>query len=222
MTVQQATKVWERSLPRTRGVEYILPTTTNLFVNSVPAKFHLLDINSGRIEENTFTTDAFPIFYGTSDVIYAQSRSNQLQAIDGQRGTLIWEVNLPEAYIQAPTFTDDVILLTTGERTFGKVCALERISGRILWCSELDAASNVAVAGDVAYYLTLDSQLKAVNPQTGEVIGEIMFTPSLLALDNWDLSNRRFYIAASEGFVFVYFGSGRQLFAFQFSSPLNN
>ena len=55
-----------------------------------------------------------------------------------------------------------------------------------------------------------------MDAKTGQFVGAVQFNPSFQELDGLDLVNRVFCVAASDNVVIVYFGSGRQLFAFRF------
>ncbi len=198
----------------TRGVEYILSEGDELYVNVVPANFYLVDENSGDIKTFENPNEAYPVFLKKDKFIYHRELSNRLQASDEQNGSKIWMIELAGEIIQIPVFTDDLIIVRTG-RVSGPIYAIDQITGRILWDFQSGVVSNIAVADNKAYFLTETSRLSVINIQTGELISEIEFYPSVLELDDFDLVNRKFYVAAAENIVAVYFGSSRQLFTFQ-------
>jgi len=60
-----------------------------------------------------------------------------------------------------------------------------------------------AVNGPITYYVTQDAHLLAVDTQTGELLGQMQFTPVFPA--DFDFSNNVIIVAAANDVVAVYF-----------------
>jgi outer membrane protein assembly factor BamB len=210
--------LWRKTLPvAVKGTRYLLLDNNSLYVNSVPTRFEVMDlINGGNSIEMSHSIDAYPVFLISNGYVYHRELANRLQASLESSGAAIWQVKFDDELIQIPVFTDEIILVRTGD-VLGNVYAIDRETGRVLWGFSSNVVSNIAVSDNNAYFLTVDSHLRVVNLQTGELIGEVVFAPSLQELEPLDLANRKFYVAASEDIVAVYFGSSRQLFTFQLS-----
>jgi outer membrane protein assembly factor BamB len=113
-----------------------------------------------------------------------------------------------------PILNNSVVFVRTGH-VRGTVYALDGETGRIIWEKE-DAVSNVAVSNSIAFYVTIDGEVMAIDAQTGETMGRLKFnTEELVDINTSD--NPPYYVEAVDDMVFVYFGDTWQLFAFRFS-----
>lgn len=198
----------------TRGVKYIVAAGNELYVNAVPVRFHIIEEESGDIIPFRNEIDAYPIFLIQNGVIYHRKSDNSLQALDEQTGRMIWGRGFDKEIVLQPVFTEETILIRTGEST-GQVQVLDRLTGKTLWTSEPGVVSNVAVVGNVIYYLTEEAHLHVADLQTGMLIGDIVFSPAILDLADIEQVNSYFNVAATEDTAVVYFSSSNQLFAFQ-------
>ncbi len=123
-----------------------------------------------------------------------------------------WDDITPEIY-QPPLLLDNSIVLRTGHgMTLGRARVFDRQTNTLLWETDQNVISNVAIAHDRAYFLTGSAELMAMDVRTGSVVGRVAFIPANVVSDEYG-----FYVAASENNVFVYFGDSQQLFAFHFS-----
>ena len=124
-----------------------------------------------------------------------------------------WDDITPEIN-QPPLLLDNSIVLRTGHgTTLGRVRVFDRQTNGLLWETDQNVISNVAVANNRAYFLTGLAELVAMDVWTGSVVGRVTFAPVNIVADEYG-----FYVAASENNVFVYFGDSQQLFAFRFSA----
>lgn len=136
-------------------------------------------------------------------------------AVNSQAGLSdleFWDDITPEIN-QPPLLLDDSIVLRTGHgMSLGRVRVFDRQTNILLWETDQNVISNVAVAHNRAYFLTALVELVAMDIQSGSVIGKVAFTPEHVVPDEYG-----FYVAASGNNVFVYLGDSQQLFAFHFS-----
>lgn len=112
-----------------------------------------------------------------------------------------------------PYLANDVIL--------GRNFALDSQTGRELWrlTDVDDRVSNVSVSNGIAYYLTRNGELRALNVRTGKLLASLQFEVEVLTneLASVSTGSNSFNVASSAGKVIVYLGDAYQLFVFQFT-----
>ena len=216
-------RVWGTKLQGVRGVSHVTATETELFIDGVPDKFFILDATTGRELRAAPSSGGmgYTAFLIENDTAYWHEWPLRLVSTNLQTEERNWSQTFEgRRFEKTPIFTDELIFVVS---FWGQLFALDKETGEILWQtaplnSLTDAervVSNVAVADGIVYYLTQDSQLRALNMYTGELLGVVKFTPSLFALDT-DIVNDRFDVAADGDLVAVYFGSSYQIFTFRF------
>lgn len=217
-------RVWGTKLQGIRGVSHVTATETQLFIDGVPDKFFILDAATGRQLRAASSSGGmgYTAFLIEDDTAYWHAWPLFLVSTNLQTEEKNWEQSFDGRFEKTPIFTEELIFVVS---FWGQLFALDKETGDILWqtaplSSLTDAervVSNVAVADGVVYYLTQDSQLRALNMYTGELLGTVAFTPSLFALGT-DEINHRFDVAADGDLVAVYFGSSYQIFTFRFTA----
>jgi outer membrane protein assembly factor BamB len=200
------TVVWEQPIPIDSGSQIgsLIVDETMLGVGTT--RYFLLDVSTGEIihERKEFLLNSFGLYAFWYAAVNPQSDSSTLD---------FWDDLTPEIY-QPPLLTNGNIVIRTarGWRTFGKVRVFDRQTNSLLWETDEDVISNVAIDRVHAYFLTSAAELVATDIQTGQVVGKIEFNSENLEPQD----DRGFFIAASDNNVFVYFGDSRRLFAFRF------
>lgn len=217
-------RVWGTKLQGIRGVSHVTATETELFIDGVPDKFFILDATTGRELRAASSSGGmgYTAFLIENDTVYWHEWPLSLVSTDLQTEERNWAQSFEGGFEKTPIFTEEFIFVVS---FWGQLFALDKATGDIIWqTAPLDSlihaervVSNVAVADGVVYYLTQDSQLRALNMYTGELLGTVEFTPSLFALET-DIVNDRFDVAADGDLVAVYFGSSYQIFTFRFLS----
>jgi outer membrane protein assembly factor BamB len=110
---------------------------------------------------------------------------------------------------------------------YGPVKAFSLSTGNQLWTINEPVVSNIAVDGSTAYFVTMNTELVAVNIQTGEILGRLYFTPEFDPNINYfdpnyqssfDSLNEAPTIAAGNGYIVVYFEDKKQLSVFRFNN----
>ncbi|MCP4419516.1 MAG: PQQ-binding-like beta-propeller repeat protein [Chloroflexi bacterium] len=215
-------QVWGTNLPGVRGISHVTATEAELFIAGVPDKFFILDAFTGRtITSSSSSGDiGYTAFLVENDTVYWHQWPLNLVSTDLQTEERNWSQSFEGGFEKTPVFTEELIFVVTFG---GQLFVLDKVTGEIIWqTAPLDSlthservVSNVAVADGVVYYLTQDSQLRALNMYTGELLGMVEFTPSLFTLGT-DIVNYRFDVAASDDLVAVYFGGSYQIFTFRF------
>lgn len=220
-------QIWRRGLPiLEKSITYIQSTGDSVYANSgSTGNFYAYNARSGKRQDIGFRLNATPIFLVSNDTIYYQEAGTRLYAMHRQDKNIIWTLRFDEELQLSPLFTEELIIARTGRAVIGQVYVIDRTTGTTLWqypAGAIDWENPANVVGNVAedngyiFYLTFDAQLQAVDAKTGQFVGAVQFNPSFQELDGLDLVNRVFCVAASDNVVIVYFGSGRQLFAFRF------
>jgi outer membrane protein assembly factor BamB len=114
---------------------------------------------------------------------------------------------------QPPIHSDGALFVRRDVGTsLGNIAALNGETGDLIWETEKNVVSNVAVDGAAAFFVTSQAELVALDVETGQKIGSVQFSNGETQLGE----DRGYFVAASGGNVFVYLGDGRQLFAFRF------
>ncbi len=224
--VESGNQIWKRSLPiLEKSIEYMQATADKLYMNSATGNFYVFDSQSGKSQRWETQSEIITVFHIDNDVIYHREGATRILATDRQTGYVNWQVKLNEEIQTTPLFTEKSIIIKTGSSVVGQVYAIDRELGTVLWQhpsgpvnweAPSNAVGNIAEDNGYVYYLTLDTQLKVIDEETGQVVGVVYFAPSLQELNGLDLVNREFCVAASDNTVVVYLGSGHQLFAFRF------
>jgi outer membrane protein assembly factor BamB len=143
-----------------------------------------------------------------------KSGETTFQAVDTGTGTINWQSGANYAVFQPPMISHNVIVARAGEAKFlGLAFGVDATTGHTLWEYQ-NIIGNIAVDGDIAYFLTRDVQLWAVDIKTGNRLGIVSFSPNT----NPDSVNNAYHVAASNGIVVTYLGEGQQMFAFRFST----
>ncbi len=181
------TQVWSERFRGARSIASITPQGRRIFVTTPDAmnEYHYLDVSTGRIV----------------------SSSNEYDSAINNQQTKWW---------LRPTFplllNDGVYVGQTG--MVGIVYGFEPEDRNLLWQSEDNTYSNVAVSDGIAYFLTGYAELVALNVHNGQVVGQIQLLPDV-AQDQLP-QYYPYNVAASGDIVVVYMGDSFQLFAFRF------
>ena len=127
-----------------------------------------------------------------------------------------WETSFYGQILLRPVLNGGRVFVRT-DHIVGPIYALDAATGHTLWEKE-DVVSNVAVSNSIAFYVTIDGEVMAVDVQTGETTGRLKLDTDKLIARDMDTNERfRYYVEAVDDMVFVYFGDTWQLFAFRFS-----
>ena len=167
---------WSRHL-WSNSILYIVAEGGRVSVNVNPDRFYVLGDDTGDILQRVRSSD--PIFLSTDTVTYMrQPFSNALQAISVKDGELLWEVQVANGIYHPPVFTENAIYIRTGIELGGQVYAIDRQTGEILWETEQNVVSNVAVAENTVFLLTEDGYLMGLDRDTGEAVAYVLFSPA--------------------------------------------
>ena len=203
------------------GIVHMTATNTELFATTGTDKTFVLDAVSGKLVDSLdFTAIAASLFLVEDSIVFWQQWPTLLLASDAISGEVVWEHSFEGGFKKTPIFAGDMIFVVTFE---GQLVSINKDSGEILWSTPKPdsllfsdrVVSNIAVDNGVLYYLSQDSQLRAINVIDGSLIDQVSFSPSLFELDE-HYNSHRFDVTADNGIVAVHFGDSFQLFVFQF------
>lgn len=209
-------RIWSQFLPGARSIDYIVPTELDLSVAATPSHFYLLDGDTGEVIKSIDYAEARPVFFENNGIRYSSESLTSFRATDSRTGVIIWEAWFDDVIAYPPVFDDNHIFLRTGEWT-GRIYALDRLTGAILWHTAGNVITNVAIGDTAVYFLAAEGKLFALDAKTGSQLGTVSFEPNVLELKDPELHFRGFYVAASKDVVLLYLGDSRQLFAFSIS-----
>ncbi|MBK8904375.1 MAG: PQQ-binding-like beta-propeller repeat protein [Anaerolineaceae bacterium] len=85
----------------------------------------------------------------------------------------------PVNFLQSERITDDIYVIRT---TKNRIYAINSTNNVVLWqIDEANVASNFSLSNGVVHFLTGNAELKALDAETGEIIGSIIFKPAYLS-----------------------------------------
>lgn len=121
---------------------------------------------------------------------------------------------------QTPVYVENTIYYRSNRsQLIGRVCAVDIITGNLIWSSGNDVISNVVIGDDVAFVLVENGELKALNLLSGEPKNNIgvFFDTSPFSLYDAHSGSGSFFLAYDNenSVLLIYLGDSRQLFAFQ-------
>ena len=147
--------------------------------------FQVKNAESGEVIENMKGRE---IFISTPKITVSPILMNQPQAEKTDTGELIWRISLDRQLRMAPLFTEDVIYLRSGG-TMGSAYAVKSLTGDILWKTEDNIISNIAIspAKRLAYVLTRDGNLLGIDIDTGVITTLIEFSNGPFVLNGEDI-----------------------------------
>lgn len=179
-------------------------------------RYYLLNENDGQIRKS------FKDQYALND-FFIQNGQNIFKLTDrgvASSGIHNWETKLNELPYRPTIKTihrNDIVLIDVRDHFLSQIVALDSETGTILWQTQRNIKSNLAVENNNIYFLTEDASLLAVDLMTGHVLGQVEFSPSFKEMVEFDFVNTYPRVSVDNGIVVVYFDNARQLFAFSFS-----
>ncbi len=163
-------------------------------------EFYALNMENGR-QEVRQRQEAYPVFLLEKEpprlyeVVATGVRMTQ---------TGFWQQELNSCGIVPQVYQEALLL---------RLLALNRYTGDLLWQLDVPVLSNVALndAG-VAFVLTTDGLLRAVQVRSGHTAGFVQFGTPLAPVET-----AVYYVAAQDDVAAVYTGDSGQMFAFRYA-----
>lgn len=205
--------LWSQSVSG-RGLLYKFVIGNELQVSTTPEWFSKLNVEDGEVIEKIQGRE---IYISTSKITVTPILMNELQAEETDTGKQIWRISLDRELRMAPLFTEDIIYLRSGG-TMGNSYAVQSSTGKILWKTDDNVISNIAVssAKKHAYVLTRDGKLLGIDIDTGVSTTLIEFSNGPFTLNGEDIvGGYELAYDPTTGFLFILLGDSRQLFAFK-------
>jgi outer membrane protein assembly factor BamB len=207
--------VWSRIIGGARSIDSLVVSDTTVSVDgSFSSHYYTYDARTGALLSKREKAKENFIWFIYDGIQYERkSGEATFLAVDTGTGTINWQSGANNAVFQPPVISQNVIVARAGEAKFlGLAFGVDATTGRTLWEYQ-NIIGNVAVDRNVAYFLTRDVQLWAVDIRTGDRLGVVRFSPDT----HPDSVNNAYHVAASDGAVVIYLGEGQQMFAFSFS-----
>ncbi len=218
--LEDATVAWERDFSPRQNVSSILLSGSHLIVHVSQDNTVILEADSGGLFLDESLSTYSKLLYFDEDMSYFYISNFSLIGYDHKTGTELWR-HSPNGFEGYPYFNGDRIYVRTFQ---GQIQALDKTTGDVLWetkrpTSLLDVenvVSNFSVTEEYLFYLTQDAQLRVLDKFTGESIGWVNFSNSLLSLGD-DIAEYYFEVAADSDHVALFFADSWQLFVFKFA-----
>lgn len=212
--IESGQQVWSQRIRGARGIASMSvyeDIVTVVGETATVNRYQHLNVSTGRV---TYSNDSeYPVLY-SGDIWYVIRFKpiEYLVAIQSRTNTPLWEQKSIYPH-DAPSLSNGVIVGRSGGR-IGYAYGVDRGTGMLLWLSDDVVYSNVSISNGIAYFLTGQAQLKAVDVRTGQTLATMHFVPETV---QEQLTQQRVYnVAVSGDIVVVYLGDSRQLFAFRF------
>jgi outer membrane protein assembly factor BamB len=145
--------------------------------------------------------------------------------LDRETGGIKQSFEREKRYKGSDGVASDGIILKRYYLGYGSVKAFSPGTGNQLWAIDEPVVSNIAVDDSTAYFVTMNTELIAVNIPTGEILGRLSFTPEFdPGFDYYDPNYRSSFdflneaptVAADNNYIVVYFEDKKQLSVFRF------
>lgn len=130
----------------------------------------------------------------------------RLWAEDRVSRQIVWEVHLERRLEYRPVLVGSSLIYASG--LYPRLYAVNTTTGALRWTYIDPPVSNFVLSDDTLYAIRQDGALVGIDPRTGQEIGHIQFFPA-----KTDTRSTAYWVAASEGWVFVYFGDSQELIA---------
>jgi outer membrane protein assembly factor BamB len=144
------------------------------------------------------------------DVEFWADRYDRFWAVSKPMNDFLWEANIDQQYNNTPTMMGSTIFLSDG--AFPKLLAIDTNTGLQIWKYSEEIVSNIELSDGILYAVRLDGALTALDPNTGQEIGSIKFSPAETKPET-----KAYWIATAGEKIFVYFGDSRELIALSIS-----
>jgi outer membrane protein assembly factor BamB len=181
------------------------------------------DINSGNLAWETRFDYEYAVGVGhlilTETDIKAETYNHDNQAIytvDTKTGKVKDVVkDIPRSAVDEMVIYDGMEFEKQGYGVPDKVTVIRVDNGSIIWeYDDEPVISNIAIGGEITYFLTQSNRLIALNTYTGEILGKLAFAPGFS--HDFDFVNTSVVVAADGDVVAVYFEDSKQLSLFRF------
>jgi outer membrane protein assembly factor BamB len=129
-------------------------------------------------------------------------------AEDRASGQVRWQVEY-EGWIEYwPVLSGSSVIYASG--LYPRLDAVDTRTGILQWTYPGPLVSNFVLSDDTLYAIRQDGALVGIDPRTGREKGYVQFSP---ARTEEGSRSTIYWIAASDGWVFAYFGDSQELIA---------
>ena len=198
---------------------YFAPELSNenqLVLRSTLRELNRIDPQTGALLAQEFTNDPFEtavhdqIRLSNSYSVNAV-KTTMLTATDRDNGQVIWQ-KIASFLAFSPVFVDHGVLLAYASRNARLQYSYKYLAlgtGEVIWETDQNYISNIALSGDLAYVLSHEGSLIAIDLYDGHSLGELKFDREITNL------SRPHWVAASGPYVLAYFSDSQELIAFK-------
>lgn len=192
---------------QTQGPVYGSPTLAGgrTFVAGCDSKLHVLDIATGKEERSvdlggqTGATGAV-----AGDHFYVGTMTNQFDAIDWKKGSLIWTFQAEkrsQPFYSSAAVTDQLVLAGSRDR---RLHALERKTGKEAWSFATDGKmdGSPVVAGKRVYAPSMDGNLYVLDLANGKQLDKIKLDGPILGSPA--LASGRLVLGTTKGTLYCF------------------
>ncbi len=203
-------RLWENDLKEHQSY-WFLPwdPVSPLKIYSSEHELFQVDPETGKVLsiENTIVYmqyDKYQFVY-TVEGLY-----RSINAVDPTINRVIWSHQIDSKTRWQPGIVDNNLVFFE-KSVASKIVSIDIPSGKENWETSEEFVSNYAIVNEQLFALTREGALVALNPATGQRIGQMSFSnPS-----PQDPGGYPFWVAGNENYVLIYFGDSQELIAFK-------
>jgi outer membrane protein assembly factor BamB len=146
--------------------------------------------------------------YGKYDFLHNWETS-ELSVMKRESNEILWQRTIGWTALMQPGFITDTMIFLDGN-VYYQINRVALETGKTLWQTPGSLyVSNYALSDSRVYAIRLNGELVALDVETGQEIGEMVFGPAAPAKPG----EYPYWVAAEDGYVLAYFGDSQELIA---------
>jgi outer membrane protein assembly factor BamB len=204
--------LWQTRLGWARSVLDIYPLEDKVFAFTINNELFKLN-NDGEILSSI--KEDFRSFLVQEDIIYTEDVLS-IKAVNLTSNNELWKINLNARYTHAPIFDGGEIFLRTAVNP-ADIYSIDQMTGNVHWKKNYNVLSNLYITNNRVYFLSSESDLIAIERETGNEILKIKFSP----LFNLNSTASGYFVTGDDvnNIVIVYLGDKKQIIGLKIKTP---
>lgn len=168
------------------------------------------DAQNGTVKEmNRFEVPPNVRLILTSSSTNYWTDGDRIWAEDRASHQVRWQVGIERRLDYWPVLSGSSLIYASG--FYPRLYAVDTATGILQWMYTDPLVSNFVLGDNILYTIRQDGALVGIDPRTGQEIGRIQFSPA--ETEKGSPRSIVYWVAASDNYVFVYFGDSQELIA---------
>jgi outer membrane protein assembly factor BamB len=206
----------EINLPKVGTIQNIYASGENLYISTGNGSWVVYNANKDEAEISEPLLPYAP-FVIENEILYTNDVEG-FKAVDTNTQSVLWKYSVDDIINPHPLFTSDKIIVPTQN---GRVYALNKNTGDLLWSQDFDLISNLAADSFHLFFLSKAGFLKVVDLGTGQEIQSLGFSPATFQTSTSDtiVGGYNIWVDSESEIAVVSLGYSCQLMALQLNLP---